>query len=49
MFDLLDRCTISLSGHLHFTDKGIFIVNRTMCSEDALHTQPDLARLVCIL
>ena len=49
MFDLLDRHTISLSGHLHFTDEGIFIVNRTMCTEDALCTQPNLARLVCTL
>ena len=49
MFDLLDGHTISLSGHLHFTDEGIFIVNRTTHSEDALCTQPNLARLVYTL
>ena len=47
MFDFLDGRTITLSGHLHFTNEGIYIVNRTTRTEDALRTQPDLARLVC--
>jgi hypothetical protein len=46
-YDFLDGCTITLCGHLHFTKRGIFIVRRTMCIEDVLHTQPELARFVC--
>jgi len=30
-------------------DRGIFIVRRTMHIEDALRTQPELARFVCTL
>ena len=48
-YDFLDRCTITLCGHLHFTSRGIFIVRRTTRTEDALHTQPELARFVCTL
>ena len=47
-YDFLDRRTITLCGHLHFTDRGIFIVRRTMHTKDALHTQLDLARFVCM-
>jgi len=47
-YDFLDRCTITLCGHLHFTDRGILIVRRTTRTEDALHTQPELARFVCM-
>jgi len=45
-YDFLDGCTITLCVHLHFMERGIFIVRRTMCTEDALCTQPDLARFV---
>ena len=47
-YDFLDRHTITLCGHLHFTDRGIFIVRRTTCTEDVLRTQPELARFVCM-
>jgi hypothetical protein len=47
LYNFLDRRTITLCGHLHFTDKGIFIVRRTTRTEDALRTQPELARFVC--
>jgi hypothetical protein len=46
-YDFLDGRTITLCGHLHFTDRGILIVRRTMRMEDALRTQPELARFVC--
>jgi hypothetical protein len=47
-YDFLDGRTITLCGHLHFTDRGILIVRRTMRTEDTLHTQPKLARFVCM-
>jgi hypothetical protein len=46
-YDFLDGRTITLCGHLHFTDRGILIVRRTTRTEDALRTQPELARFVC--
>jgi hypothetical protein len=46
-YDFLDGRTITLCGHLHFTDRGIQIVTRTTCTKDALCTQPELARFVC--
>ena len=46
-YDFLDGHTITLCGHLHFTERGIFIVRRTTRIEDALRTQPELARFVC--
>jgi hypothetical protein len=45
-YDFLDGHTITLCGHLHFMDRGIFIVRRTMHIEDTLHIQPELARFV---
>jgi len=47
LYDFLDRHTITLCGHLHFMDRGIFIVRRTICTEDVLRTQPELARFMC--
>jgi hypothetical protein len=47
-YNFLDRRTITLCGHLHFTERGIFIVRRTTRIEDMLHTQPELARFVCM-
>jgi hypothetical protein len=47
-YNFLDGRTITLCGHLHFTERGIFIVRRTTCIEDALCTQPELARFVCM-
>jgi hypothetical protein len=47
IYDFLDRHTITLCGHLHFTDEGIFVVRRTTHTEDALCTQPSLARFMC--
>jgi hypothetical protein len=46
LYDFLDGHTITLCRHLHFTERGIFIVRRTMRIEDALCTQPKLARFV---
>jgi hypothetical protein len=46
-YDFLDGRTITLCRHLHFTERGIFIVRRTTRIEDALCTQPKLARFVC--
>jgi len=46
LHDFLDRRAITLCRHIHFTDRGIFIVRRTTYTEDALHTQPELARFV---
>jgi hypothetical protein len=48
LYNFLDRHMITLYGHLHFTDRGIFIVRRTMHIEDALRTQPELARFVTL-
>jgi hypothetical protein len=47
-YDFLDGHTITLCGHLHFMDRGILIVRRTTHMEDALRTQPELARFVCM-
>jgi hypothetical protein len=49
LYDFLDRRMITLCGHLYFMDRGIFIVRRTTRTEDALRTQPELARFVCTL
>jgi hypothetical protein len=46
-YNFLDGHTITLCGHLHFTDRGILIVRRTTRTEDALRTQPELARFMC--
>jgi hypothetical protein len=46
-YDFLDGHMITLCGHLHFMDRGIFIVRRTTRTEDVLHTQPELARFMC--
>ena len=46
-YDFLDGRTITLCGHLHFTDRGVLIVRRTTRTEDALRTRPELARFVC--
>jgi len=48
LYNFLDGRMITLCGHLHFTDRGIFIVSRTMHTEDTLHTQPELACFVCM-
>jgi hypothetical protein len=48
LYDFLDGCTITLCGHLHFTERGLFIVRRTTHIEDALRTQPELVRFVCM-
>jgi len=48
LYDFLDRHTITLCRHLHFTNRGIFIVRRTTCIEDALCTQPELACFMCM-
>jgi hypothetical protein len=48
LYDFLDGCTITLCRHLHFMNRGIFIIRRTTRTEDALHTQPELARFVCM-
>ena len=46
-YDFLDGCITTLCGHLHFTPKGIFVVNRNTCTEDLLYMQPGLAAFVC--
>jgi hypothetical protein len=47
-YDCLDGRTITLTGHLHFMNRGIFVVRRTTCIEDLLRTQPSLAKYVCM-
>ena len=46
-YNFLDGHMITLCRHLHFTDRGIFIVRRTTCMEDTLCKQPELARFMC--
>jgi len=41
-YDFLDRRLITLVGRLHFTDQGLFIVDREVRTEDLLRTQPEL-------
>jgi hypothetical protein len=47
-YDFLDGRTITLCGHLQFTERGLFIVRRTTHIEDALRIQPELAKFVCM-
>ena len=46
-YDFLDGRLITITGHLHFTEDGIFVVNRLSRVEDILRTRPDLARFCC--
>jgi len=41
-YDFLDGRLVTLVGCLHFTDQGLFIVDREVRTEDLLRTQPDL-------
>ena len=45
-YDFLDGQLATLIGHLHFTDKGLFIIERQVRTEDLLHTQPSLFTFV---
>jgi hypothetical protein len=36
-----------LVGHLHFTQDGIFVIDRNTRMEDLLRTQPHLAQFTC--
>ena len=46
-FDFLDGRHATLVGRLHFTAEGIFVIDRSTCTEDLLRTQPHLAQFVC--
>jgi len=45
-YDFLDRCLATLISRLHFTDEGLFIVERQVRTEDLLHTKPYLFAFV---
>jgi len=45
-YDFLDRRLATLIGRLHFTNKGLFIEERQVCTEDLLCTQPCLFAFV---
>jgi len=45
-YDFLDGRVATLCGHLHFDERGIFVVDRSLRTEDLLFTKPDLARFV---
>jgi len=45
-YDFLDGHLVTLVGRLHFTDQGLFIVDREVRTEDLLHTQPVLFAFV---
>jgi len=46
-YDFLDRRVALLCGHLHFTEEGIFFLNRSTRIEDLLRTQPQFAWFTC--
>ena len=45
-YDFLDGRLATLIGHLHFTNQGLFIIERQVCMEDLLHTQPCLFNFI---
>jgi len=45
-YDFLDGRTAILCGHLHFTEQGIYFVNRSMCITDLLRTDPQFSCFV---
>jgi len=45
-YDFLDGRVATLCGHLHFDERGIFVINRSTRTEDLLYTRPDLSRFV---
>jgi len=47
-YNFLDGDIALLCGHLHFTEEGIFFLNRMTCIEDLLHTQPQFAWFTCL-
>jgi len=46
MYDFLDGCLATLIGRLHFTDEGLFIIERQVRTEDLLRTNPSLFAFV---
>ena len=45
--DFLDSCLVTICGHLHFTEEGLFVINQQTRIEDLLHTNPGLAQFTC--
>jgi hypothetical protein len=48
IFDFLDGRRVTVCGKLHFTENGIFVVDRVIRTEDLLRTKPYLFAFVCI-
>jgi hypothetical protein len=46
-YDFLDGRIATLVGRLHFTQDGIFVIDRNTCTEDLLRTQPHLVQFTC--
>jgi hypothetical protein len=46
-YDFLDGRTATLCGQLHFTEEGLFIINRNTRIEDVLCIRPQLAKFTC--
>ena len=46
-YNFLDGRLATLCRQLHFTENGIFVINRNTHMEDLLHMQPELAAFVC--
>jgi len=47
-YNFLDRRLVTLVGWLHFTEQGLFIIDREVRTEDLLRTQPELFTFVPI-
>ena len=46
-YDFLDGRLATIVGHLHFTEAGTFVINRSTRTEDLIRTQPGLFQFVC--
>jgi len=46
-YDFLDGRLVTIIGYLHFTEEGLFVVNRHTQIEDLIRTNPGLAQFTC--
>jgi len=46
-YDFLDGRLITIIGYLHFTEEGLFVINRHTQIEDLIRTNPGLAQFTC--
>jgi hypothetical protein len=46
IFDFLDGRRATVSGKVHFTENGLFVIDRTVRTEDSLRTNPHLFAFV---